>query len=107
MTKDYFYPLKYVVIILLSAGLLLHSCKSKTTIHLEIMPVKNGWGYVLKKDTHVFIKQEIIPTVMGHQFFKTEEEARKVGELVLQKFEAGKSPSIKKAELDSLNIHYR
>ncbi len=44
---------------------------------------------------------------MGHQFFQTEEEARKVGELVLQKFEAGKSPSIKKAELDSLNIHYR
>ena len=87
-------------------GLLLLNCQHKTNIHLETFSTETGWGYVLKKNDHIFIKQETIPAIPGNQTFSSEADARKVGILTMKKIKSGEGPSVTSAELDSLKIVY-
>ena len=64
-----------------------------------------GWGYDILINDTIFVHQDIIPGVSGMRGFKTEEQAAKVGNLVLEKMKMGKRlPSVSPKELDSLGI---
>ncbi len=66
-----------------------------------------GWGYDIFVDGKRTIRQPIIPGVAGNNAFRTEEEARKVGQLAADKMkQTGSLPTIQPAELDSLGINY-
>ncbi len=66
-----------------------------------------GWGYDIFVDGKRMIRQPIIPGIAGNNAFRTEEEARKVGQLAADKMKrTGSLPTIQPAELDSLGINY-
>ena len=102
----------YVILFLLSLTIFIiskYGCKSETKkgtgIAAQTFQDSLGWGYeVLINDT-VFIHQDIIPGIPGKKGFKTEEQAKAVGKLVIQKMKNSRNfPSVTPNELDSLGI---
>ncbi len=64
-----------------------------------------GWGYSIYTDNKLYIKQTFIPGLQGNHSFATREDAKKVGELAVQKMAAyHKMPYISPADLQQLNI---
>src|SRR6185437_4959538 len=65
----------------------------------------NGWGYDIYVDSQLYVHQPHIPAFSGERGFKTEEQAIKVGGLVMQKIKDNIiPPTVSKEELDSLKI---
>ncbi len=73
-------------------------------VKLEAFRSKDGWGYRIIKDGRTFINQSYIPAISGNHAFPTEEDALRVGKLVLRKVKELEIPSITVHELDSLGI---
>jgi hypothetical protein len=66
---------------------------------------KAGWGYDLYVDGNRVIHQETMQAVQGIHYFKSEEEARKVGTYAMNKMKnSGDFPTISIEELDSLGV---
>lgn len=86
-------------------GVLFFGCHQKTIAKLETFQTNNGWGYQIKKNEKVYIKQENIPAVSGIYAFKSQEDAEKTGHLALEKMKRHQLPTITLQELDSLHIH--
>jgi hypothetical protein len=64
-----------------------------------------GYGYDIKVDGIPYVHQPNIPAVSGNSGFKTEEQARKVAELVKYKIKNKiLPPTVELKELDSLGI---
>ena len=76
----------------------LNSCKSKN-YSLKTFKVENGWGYSIYKKDKIIIKQLSIPTIQVSKPFKTKDDAIKIGNLVVNKLENKKSPTISYQEL--------
>lgn len=91
---------------LLIAGALFFGCQKKALIQLETYKTETGWGYLLKKDGKIYIKQDRIPAVEGNYPFASKTDAEKVGRLVLTKLSSRKYPAVTPQELDSLNISF-
>ncbi len=66
----------------------------------------HGWYYEIYADSNLLIKQKNIPGINGYQYFKTNEDAKKIGQLVIHKLEQRILPNITIAELDSCNIDF-
>lgn len=86
---------------------LLNKEKNKIAYQLETVKSGNVWGYCIKKDNKTIISQTHIPSIKGINYFQSEKDAKKVGNLMLFKINNGIfPPSISKEELDSLSIKY-
>ena len=73
------------------------------TFTLEVQPTTSGWGYLIRQQGRVIIDQPTIPVVPGQRSFATQQQAQRVGELVLTKMRAGHfPPTLSLSELDSL-----
>ncbi|GAA4274509.1 DUF4907 domain-containing protein [Aquimarina gracilis] len=66
-----------------------------------------GWYYEIYRGDDLLIKQENIPGVSGNQYFKSNEEAKKIAVLVVAKLERRTMPNITMEELDSCNIDFK
>lgn len=65
----------------------------------------NGWGYNILKNGNIFIHQEYIPAIPGRQPFISENEARRIADLMIHKMKtASKLPDISLREIDSCGI---
>ena len=91
---------------LLLLGVLLFSCSSNDKLELETFKTDTGWGYCVKTNEKLFIKQKYIPAISGYYAFINEDDARKVGRLVLKKLKNKQHPSITIQELDSLKLNF-
>ena len=80
------------------------SCNNKDTLSLESIKTETGWGYVIKNKEQIIIRQSIIPVIANKKSFENEQEALKVGNLVLQKLKNNNSPTITKKDLILLAI---
>jgi hypothetical protein len=76
----------------------------KVLIYAEPIQTVYGWGYNIVAADKVYIKQEYIPAVPGKQGFKSAEDARRVGNLVVEKIMENKMPTITVHELDSMGL---
>lgn len=94
-TKKYF---------LLIGFLTFFSCNSSQDFSLESIKTPSGWGYVIKNNDKIIIKQSIIPVIQNIKSFESETEALKVGNLVLDKLKQQTSPTITKKDLILLSI---
>lgn len=94
-TKKYF---------LLISFLTFFSCNSPQDFSLESIKTPSGWGYVIKNNDKIIIKQSIIPVIQNIKSFESETEALKVGNLVLDKLKQQTSPTITKKDLILLSI---
>lgn len=75
--------------------------------YLTVHPfsVEGGWGYCILMSGDTVIYQPFIPTITGREPFKTSNEARTTGLLVISKLRKGKGPSLDRGDLDSLGIN--
>lgn len=89
---------------LLSFLILFFACSKKDELNLESIKTSTGWGYVIKNNNRIIIKQSIIPVIPSQKSFETEQQALKVGNLVLQKLKDKTSPTITKKDLILLSI---
>lgn len=79
-----------------------HTGEIKTS--LQTFKTGSGWGYDLSINDTVYIHQEYMPALPGRTGFKTEEDARKIGQLAMYKIAYSRFPVISIAELDSCGI---
>jgi len=91
-------------LLLLIGFLIFFSCNSKQGLSLESIKTPTGWGYLIKNNDKIIIKQSIIPVISTEKSFQSEEEALKVGNLVLDKLKHQTSPTITKKDLILLSI---
>jgi hypothetical protein len=98
------YSDKMKFIKLLFVLLLLVSCKKNAEFEVKSFKVDAGWGYSIGINDKIIIKQTVIPTVSAKRSFKTEEDALKVGNLVLRRIKQNLSPSVAKKDLILLEI---
>lgn len=84
--------------------------KSESSVELKnikskVFQTENGWGYDIRINNKIFIKQNYIPSINGDKAFKNALDAQKTANYVIKKLIAGqKLPSLSYHELDSLNV---
>tara|TARA_R110000796_G_C14570566_1_gene435713 strand:- start:11914 stop:12192 length:279 start_codon:yes stop_codon:yes gene_type:complete len=81
--------------------------KFNTPIELVVKETKYGWSYEVFEGDKILVRQEIIPGVSGKQYFKTKQDAKKIGLLVLAKIRNHEHPIITLTELEENNINYK
>ena len=91
--------LKIIVVVLL-----LVSCQKKAELVVKSFKVTTGWGYTIGINNKIIIKQTVIPTVSDKRSFKSEADALKVGNLVLDRIKHNLSPTVAKKDLILLEI---
>lgn len=112
--REYINPavLTGIIVLLLIFQIIQHKNKnsgknSKNEFLTEIFKTESGgFGYQIKLNNQVIINQETIPAIALNAPFKTEKDARKTSELVVQKLKNKNIPSVTLQELDSLGIKY-
>lgn len=85
----------------------------KTTKHTEtayrletFRTGENGWGYNIFKDKKLIIKQDIIPAIEKQIAFKSEADARKTGNFVIEKLKKNQLPTLSRSDLAGLKVGY-
>ncbi|WP_367772122.1 DUF4907 domain-containing protein [Flavobacterium sp. WC2421] len=101
--KNLFLVNKYTILLIFSFSLFI-SCNHTENLKVKSLKNDSGWGYIITKDEKIIIKQTVIPVISENKSFKTEEEALKVGNLVLQKLKDNLSPTVTKKDLFLLAI---
>ncbi|MDO9276847.1 MAG: DUF4907 domain-containing protein [Lutibacter sp.] len=89
----------FTVLAITSILIIKLSDASTNRYHLKTFKVNNGWGYTIFIKDKVFIKQDIIPGIPVKKPFSAEKDAETVGELMIEKLENKKIPSISYKEL--------
>jgi hypothetical protein len=82
-------------------------CGNSNPYNIQTFKSGDGWGYNILIKGKIYIHQEFVPAISGNQKFKSEDDARKIANLVAKKMGKGKLPSIFPKELDSLHIQYK
>lgn len=105
MTKKLFLliVLSFIVII---CSIYYYGYQQLHSIRLNVIETENGWAYNILNNNQVFIHQPNIPAIQNTKAFKSKADAKKVGNLVLQKIKTNSFPVVSKEELDSLKIQY-
>jgi hypothetical protein len=98
------YILNLSLIIFIIGLVLFIFCRKEQDLKIQSIKTANGWGYIIKTNDKIIIKQSIIPVISDFKSFKTEKEAIAVGQLVLQKLNSNNSPTITKNDLILLKI---
>ncbi|MBP6758156.1 MAG: DUF4907 domain-containing protein [Flavobacterium sp.] len=91
--------LKIIVVLLL-----LVSCQRKAEFEVQSIKVNGGWGYTIGINDKTIIKQTVIPTVSAKRSFKSEADALKVGNWVVERIKQNLSPTISKKDLILMEI---
>lgn len=104
LQKNLSYIFNLFIILFLIGLLIFIFCQKEKGLSLEPIKVNQGWGYTITNNDRIIIKQTVIPVISEFKSFQTEKEAMAVGELVLKKLNADKSPTITKNELILLKI---
>jgi hypothetical protein len=82
------------------------SCRTTPTVHYDLRVVKHeqGWGYEIRRNSHLFIYQEYIPAIESRKAFVDKRSARRIGRLVLKKLQHNQLPTVTKEELKELGV---
>lgn len=102
--KNLSYIFNLFIITFLIGLLIFIFCQKEKSLNVQSIKTNQGWGYTITNNNRIIIKQTVIPVISEHKSFLTEKEAMTVGQLVIKKLNANKSPSITKNELILLKI---
>ncbi len=93
-------------IISIVATIILASCQISNNPVLEVKTFneQNNWGYEVIKNGKCIIHQDCIPVLSGNMPFTNQEDAKKVGLLVLTKIKNKETPTVSAGELRQLGI---
>ncbi|PXX22347.1 DUF4907 domain-containing protein [Arenibacter sp. ARW7G5Y1] len=73
-------------------------------LHSEILNLENGYGYQIKLDNRVLIRQEYIPVLPGKKPFATAEDAQRAADKIIRKLQNKEDPILTFSELKELEI---
>lgn len=96
-----------VLFLLFLAGGFINICcmDAAASYHLEITGnAVNGYGYKICRGERAIIVQPFIPAVAGKRPFRSSEEVRRVGNLVIRKIQRGENYAVSRAELIKLGV---
>nr|WP_314836338.1 DUF4907 domain-containing protein [uncultured Flavobacterium sp.] len=102
--KNFSLQITKISLLLLLGILTLISCSKNENLRIQSLKTNTGWGYSIINKEKTIIKQTMIPVISEIKSFETEDDALKVGNLVLQKLKADLSPTITKKDLILLDI---
>jgi Domain of unknown function (DUF4907) len=74
--------------------------KKQEPVSAKIFKGPNGWGYDISVNDTVFIHQEYIPAIAAKKGFPEKQQAEKAANLVLQKMQLHKLPTLTKSDID-------
>lgn len=80
------------------------ACNKQPNTTLASIKTPTGWGYTISHNDKIIIKQSIIPVIDKNVSFRSEKDALKVGQLVIEKLNNNLSPTITKNDLNLLSI---
>ncbi len=103
MIKKYWIYILFILSVIIFASTQYYK-HSKGNIEVKTKLTKTGWGYDIYVKNKLFITQDMIPSIAGNKAFKTEMDAKKIGELMVLKMKQNQIPNITEQELDSCNI---
>ncbi|WP_341537928.1 DUF4907 domain-containing protein [Flavobacterium aquariorum] len=104
LRKNLSYIFNLVTITFLVGLMIYIFCQKEKNLNAQTIKLNHGWGYAITNNNRIIIKQTIIPVISAYRSFQTEKEAMAVGQLVIKKLNANKSPTITKNELILLKI---
>jgi Domain of unknown function (DUF4907) len=78
----------------------------KLYIHTVTFKNEEGWGYSIMANERVYIKQDYIPAIVGKHSFSSEQDAAKVGDLMVKRISTNQQPTITAKDLSDLGIKY-
>lgn len=74
-------------------------------ITVDTFEEDTGWGYEVLIDGNIYVHQPNIPAVGGNRGFKSEADARTIGNLAVEKIKKGIiPPTISSEELKTLGV---
>lgn len=71
-----------------------------------MIPLPKGFGYIIRIDEKIVIKQTFIPAIEGNVPFCTESDAQRTADFITEKMIQHKGPSVTLAELQQLQIDF-
>ena len=110
MIKKYWIYLVFIISLLVFIVSSIYKKKEKNTdqkrfaISVRTFKTEIGWGYDILVNDSSMIHQDIIPGVQGKKGFNSEEDAAKIGNLVIEKIKQKRLPSITLQELKDYQI---
>lgn len=102
MLKTYINTFLKVIIVLI----LIIGCKKAPVVTVSTFKVNNGFGYLIKTNEKIIIKQETIPAIEESQPFCTPKDAKKTGNLVRDKILKKQNPALSLNELKQIEIAF-
>lgn len=86
-----------------------HSNNHDSMVLLTVKPFEynGGWGYDILADNKPYIHQDRVPAIQGKHIFLTEEDAKKTGNLVVQKIMKTGRFAIDSLDMVSAGIQYK
>jgi uncharacterized protein DUF4907 len=75
----------------------------KKNIDYKIIHTSSGWGYDILVDKKLIIHQECVPVLAEKKGFPTEESAKAVAKVVVQKLKNNEQPTITYDELTQVS----
>lgn len=64
----------------------------------------NGWGYDILVNEHIVIHQDRIPSIGQRKVFSSAAQAAAAAMMVAEKMRQGKTPTLSKAELNTIYV---
>lgn len=92
-----------IVVLLSYNTLVIEKIENNNSYELVVVNSNSTWTYEIFFKDALIIKQEYIPAVRGNQRFKSKKDAKKIGELMIQKLKNRKTPSI---TIEELKMNY-
>ncbi|MBC9795020.1 DUF4907 domain-containing protein [Sinomicrobium weinanense] len=89
------------------AGMVLLYPGKKEGITVEVYEVPGGYGYLVKNDSKVLIRQDMIPSIQQISPFCSYDDAKAVAALVKRKMLRNEHPAITKEELKALHVQIK
>ncbi|MEH6656298.1 DUF4907 domain-containing protein [Leeuwenhoekiella marinoflava] len=80
--------------------------KDSADVYAHVFKTEAGYGYAIIDHGQILIRQEHIPAISDEVAFCSEEDAEKVGELVLKKINRKINPALSQEELKDLGIQF-
>lgn len=94
-------------VLLLLVGIMYVYVHPVSRYRLEVTQVGgSGYGYKIYERERLIIVQPFIPVVSGRIPFQSEQDARCIGNLVLDRIKVGDEFAISKDDLDNLRVVY-
>lgn len=99
--------LSLLILIFLHHSILPIEDEERVKAELKVFQTENGWGYQIVARQKILIHQPTIPAIDTIMSFPDEASTRKVGTLVLKRFNEHRIFSVSKEEIiQRLPLHY-